>query len=70
MNFLQKILEFLPFGRENKYRVLAHNLYVSLVTDARNPETFITCKIADTVDGRFDVIVLHLSLLLRRLKQA
>ena len=70
MNFLQKILGFLPFFGTNEYRVLAHNLYVSMVVEARNPTVFKTCEIEDTVDGRFDVIVLHLSLLLRRMKQA
>jgi cytochrome b pre-mRNA-processing protein 3 len=70
MNFLQKILRFLPFVGSSEQQILAHNVYVSLVEDARNPETFISCKINDTVDGRFDVIVLHLSLLLRRINEA
>lgn len=70
MSILQKILSYLPFGSDNKHRILAHNIYVGLVEDARNPETFTKCKVEDTVDGRFDIIVLHLSLFLRRMKQA
>ena len=51
-------------------RAQAHNLYVSLVAQARDPAVFKSCQIDDSVDGRFDMIVLHLSLVLKRLKDA
>lgn len=44
----------------------AHRLYIVLVKQSRQPAFFESCGIADTVAGRFDMIVLHAVLLLRR----
>ena len=46
----------------------ARKLYARVVEQARRPEFYLRCKVADTVDGRFDMIALHAFLLMRRLK--
>jgi len=43
-------------------------LYASLVAQARQPAFYAHCGVPDTVDGRFDLISLHLFLLLHRFK--
>lgn len=52
------------------FQIPAHNAYVSLVTQARKPFFYQEYGIADTLDGRFDVIVLHIFLLTKRLKNS
>lgn len=49
-------------------KVDAHNTYVQLVEKSRQPFFYEECGVADTIDGRFDVIVLHIFLLSRRIK--
>lgn len=41
--------------------------YIALVAAARNPFFYTELKVPDTIDGRFDLIVLHLFLLQHRL---
>ena len=48
----------------------AHKLYVGLVTQARSPFFYDKCAVSDTVDGRFDVIVLHMFMVIHRLRVA
>ena len=43
-------------------------IYNSVVEQARRPEFYQSLDIADTIDGRFDLIVLHAGLYLPRLK--
>jgi cytochrome b pre-mRNA-processing protein 3 len=43
-------------------------LYAKLVAQARRPEFYLHGGVPDTVDGRFDLISLHLFLVLHRLK--
>lgn len=52
------------------HRVPAHQLYLGIVEQARSPGFFSTLGVADTVDGRFDMLCLHVFLVLRRLKEA
>lgn len=40
-------------------------MYISLVQQSRNPFLYTDCAVADTLDGRFDLILLHLFLFLR-----
>ncbi len=47
----------------------AHNLYTALVTMSRRPALYTDGGVADTVDGRFDLIVLHLYLAIERLRR-
>ncbi len=59
---LKKIFAADPF------QIPAHEAYVALVNQARKPFFYQECGVADTLDGRFDVIVLHIFLLTQRLK--
>lgn len=45
-------------------------LYGAVVEQARKPTFYTEMKVADTVDGRFDMIVLHLFLILNRFPKA
>lgn len=47
----------------------ARALYAGIVAQARRPEFFLACGLPDTVDGRFDLLVLHVFLVMHRLKQ-
>ena len=44
-------------------------IYGMIVTQARDPLFYRDLGVPDTVDGRFDLIVLHLWMVLRRLRQ-
>ena len=44
-----------------------HTLYGAIVAQARRPEFYEEFGIADTVEGRFEMIVLHLAVVLPRL---
>jgi cytochrome b pre-mRNA-processing protein 3 len=54
------------FRRRAERRTIAA-LYGAIVTQARSPAFYADFGVPDTVQGRFDLIVLHLVLLLRRL---
>ena len=45
-----------------------HDLYASLVEKARDPAFYTALGVPDTVDGRFDMIVLHAMLVMRRVR--
>jgi cytochrome b pre-mRNA-processing protein 3 len=47
----------------------AQELYITLVQQSRKPFFYTDCAVPDTLDGRFDVIVLHIYLMLRHLKE-
>jgi len=55
-----------PFRQGAENRTIAA-LYGMIVTQARLPTFYADYGVPDTVEGRFDLIVLHLVLLLRRL---
>jgi cytochrome b pre-mRNA-processing protein 3 len=57
-----------PFRRSAEHRTIAA-LYGAIVTQARSPAFYADLGVPDTVQGRFDLIVLHLVLLLRRLER-
>jgi len=46
----------------------AVDLYASSVEHARHPIFFTDYGVPDTVDGRFDLIILHIMLLMRRMR--
>ena len=54
------------FDRRRRERV-AHRLYTEVMDQARQPGFFAEWGVPDSVDGRFDMLVLHAYLLLRRL---
>ena len=55
-----------PFRRSANNRTIA-SLYGMIVAQARSAAFYADYGVPDTVEGRFDLIVLHLVLLLRRL---
>lgn len=55
-----------PFRRVAENRTIA-SLYGMIVAQARSTAFYVGYEVPDTVQGRFDLIVLHLVLLLRRL---
>ncbi|HVA13011.1 MAG TPA: ubiquinol-cytochrome C chaperone family protein [Stellaceae bacterium] len=54
--------------RRNRHRAKAHAAYASIVERARAPEFFLRFDVPDTLDGRFEMIALHMFLVLNRLK--
>jgi cytochrome b pre-mRNA-processing protein 3 len=51
------------------FQAEAHQAYLAIVRQARAPFFYERCAVSDTLDGRFDVIVLHLFLVLSRLRR-
>ncbi|MBN8552354.1 MAG: ubiquinol-cytochrome C reductase [Caulobacterales bacterium] len=54
--------------RPRQARVAGEALYAGLVDQARRPELYRELGVDDRIDARFELYVLHLSLLLARLK--
>ncbi len=59
---LKKIFKS-PYGHKT-----ATQLYVSIVSQSRLPILYVDFQVADTMDGRFDMVALHAALVLRRLR--
>ena len=57
----------LPAFRRNPHSRSIHALYGMIVAQARLPAFYVGYGVPDTVQGRFDLIVLHLVLVLARL---
>jgi cytochrome b pre-mRNA-processing protein 3 len=55
------------FFRPTAQREAAYRLYGRIVEAARRPEFFAERGVPDTLDGRFELIALHASLVFRRL---
>jgi cytochrome b pre-mRNA-processing protein 3 len=45
-------------------------IYGMIVAQARRPEFYLHCSVPDTVNGRFDMLVVHLWMILSRLRAA
>lgn len=58
------------FSRRRKRQKKGQKLYEQVVQAARGPEFFGSGRVPDTVDGRFEVLVLHVFLVTRRLRMA
>lgn len=58
------------FKKSKKFHInkIASQLYISIITQARQECFYKDLGVADTNDGRFDMILLHSFLLFRRLK--
>lgn len=56
--------------RRSPFKDTAHTLYFAAVRQARQPSFYAACGVPDTLDGRFDLIVLHVFLVMRGLKRA
>jgi len=63
MSFLTRLFSTQPDPRE-----LVRPLWHQIITVARDPEWYASCKVADTVDGRFDMITATLSVALVRVE--
>jgi cytochrome b pre-mRNA-processing protein 3 len=55
------------FRRDPEGHAIATALYGAIVAQARNPALYTHFGVADTVTGRFEMVVLHLTLVLERL---
>lgn len=56
------------FSRRSRTQDTIERLYGAIVAQARTPAFYTDYGVPDTVEGRFDLIVLHVVLLLRRLR--
>ena len=54
-----------PANRES-----AHKTYITTVAQARLPAFYADLNVPDTLEGRFDLIVLHAGLMFRRLRKS
>lgn len=54
-------------ARRRDRNAAAHALYLALVGQARAPAFYSACGVPDSLDGRFDMIVLHAFLVMRRI---
>ncbi len=50
-------------------KIAAGHLYDTIVNQARHPRFYLQYGVPDTVDGRFDMILLHAFIVLHRLKK-
>jgi cytochrome b pre-mRNA-processing protein 3 len=55
------------FGR-GRDEEAARALYGAIVAQARRPEFYLDAAVPDTIDGRFDLLALHVFLVLHRLR--
>jgi cytochrome b pre-mRNA-processing protein 3 len=55
--------------KESPVEAAANRLYERAIEQARQPAFYLNSGVPDTPDGRFDMIALHVGLLLRRLRQ-
>jgi len=62
-------MPFRTFFQRRRREQTAHDLYVSVINQARLPDFYLRFAVPDTLDGRFDLIVLHAFLVMRRLRQ-
>jgi cytochrome b pre-mRNA-processing protein 3 len=67
MNILKQTFEYL-FNKDTALSV-ANNLYWQIVNISRTPALYEKFKIPDTLDGRFDCLMLHLFLVIHRLQE-
>jgi len=66
MNLISGFMRHTKQRGEERDRALT--LYVTAVEQARRPGFYTICGVADTLDGRFDLIVLHVHLVVRNLR--
>ncbi|MFC4723873.1 ubiquinol-cytochrome C chaperone family protein [Glycocaulis abyssi] len=55
--------------RPDPVKVRARQLYDAVLAEARRPHLYAQHGVPDTVDGRFDMLVLHAALVMRRLRE-
>lgn len=57
------------FKRKEMQPAPVDMIYAALVQKARDPKFYTAYAVPDTVDGRFDMIVIHAMLVMRRLRE-
>lgn len=62
-------MAFFGLGRRNVHAEAGLGLYGAAVAAARDPFLYRVLAVADTLDGRFDLLCLYVSLLIRRLQR-
>ncbi len=55
--------------RRKASKTAAHSLYLTAVRQARSPAFYSDYGVADTFDGRFDMLCLHVALIMNRLEE-
>ena len=60
---------FLGLKRRDRHERVGFELYAQAVKAARDPFLYLECGVPDTLDGRFDLIGLHVFLLINRLSR-
>jgi len=58
------------FRRKDSRPDPVETLYAALVEKARDPVFYTAFAVPDTVDGRFDMVVIHAMLVMRRLRES
>jgi cytochrome b pre-mRNA-processing protein 3 len=59
---------FRRFSAGRRRRLVVHTLYASIIEQARQPDFCTRLGVPDTLDGRFELIVLYAYVVMRRLK--
>jgi len=67
MSVLSFLASLIPARGKLQMLRVAHQVYVTIVAQARQPFLYTEAGIEDDVDGRFDSIVLHVALMVHRL---
>lgn len=57
------------FRESRRNAEASNNLYIAAVEQARSQIFFLDFGVPDSVDGRFDLVIVHIMLLVRRLRQ-
>lgn len=60
-------MPFRNFTERRRRERLASQLYIALVNQSRQPEFYLHAGVPDTLEARYDMVVLHAWLLMRRL---
>ena len=58
----------MSFFRKDPKHDLAQKIYGKIVDQARNPWFYAECSVPDTPEGRFELLTIHVYLVLQRLK--
>jgi len=58
------------FHRRRQRKRTAQNIYGSIVAQARQPAFYAELRVPDTIEGRFELLVIHLFLAIEALRQA
>ncbi|OAN50854.1 hypothetical protein A6A04_17300 [Paramagnetospirillum marisnigri] len=62
-------MSFFKIGERRRREQIAHALYVTIIDQSRLPGFYTRFGVPDTLDGRFDLIVLNAFLVMRRFKR-